>query len=121
MSRPSFDPQREVITEEQVPSNLIEGKLISLKTEFGPTLNVRAESSGESLLVLPFEYSHCLHLETSRAEPARLIPVNLQQIGLLFRGELDANISYRFGPLDQPGCRREDLHRADRLQLRNAL
>jgi hypothetical protein len=50
-----------------------------------------------------------------------LIPVNLQQIGLLFEGHADVEITYSFGPLQQPECRGDDLKRADTLRLREAL
>jgi hypothetical protein len=52
---------------------------------------------------------------------ARIVPANLQQIGLIFEGRVSARLSYLFGPLEQPNCRAEDLQRADRIRLREAL
>jgi hypothetical protein len=49
---------------------------------------------------------------------ARLVPVNLQQIGLIFENQIEARITYRFGLLKDAACRGEDIARADRLQLR---
>ncbi len=121
MSQESFDPERDVVSEEELPNDLHPGKLMSVKTNLGPRLNVRAGSPGQSLLVLPFEYSECLRLEILGGRTARLIPVNLQQTGLLFEGQIDITISYRFGPWDRPECRGDDVKRADRLKLRNAL
>jgi hypothetical protein len=117
----SFDPERDGLIEDQVPDEIVPGRLLSLSAEFGPALSVRAESPGWTVLLLPFEYSHCLRLQGIEGQSARLIPVNLLQTGLLFYRVVEAKISYRFGPLDQPRCRDSDLKRADRLRLRDAL
>ena len=60
-----------------------------MTVDLGPTLIVRATSPGRSLLILPFDYSHCLRLEAAGGG-ARLIPVNLQQTGLLFEERVEA-------------------------------
>jgi hypothetical protein len=103
-----------------VPADLAAGSLQSLTVENGPSLHVKATSSGRSLLVLPFEYSHCLRLKET-GSTARLIPVNLQQTGLLFDGSADVEIDYRFGPLANPTCRGADLARMDALHVHDAL
>jgi hypothetical protein len=121
LEEPSFDPERDVVVEDDPPADLVPGKLLSLTTEFGPILSIRAESPGRSLLVLPFEYSHCLRLKVEAGASARLVPVNLLQVGLLFQHQFEGEISYRFGPLDHPECRGDDIQRADRLELRAAL
>ena len=115
-----FDPQRDVLVEQDVPADLAAGSLQSLTVENGPSLHVKATSSGTSLLVLPFEYSHCLRLKET-GSTARLIPVNLQQTGLLFDGSADVEIDYRFGPLANPTCRGDDLARMDMLHVHDAL
>ncbi len=117
MERDTFDPERDVVVEEQIDGNLVPAQSVSVVTDFGPTLTVRAESPGRSLLVLPFEFSRCLRIDSEEQEPARLVAVNLQQTGLLFDQHVSARISYRFGVFDHPQCRREDLARADRLRL----
>lgn len=121
LSAPSFDPRRDVVLETAIAGPLVPGKLLSLTAELGPALSVNAESSGQSLLLLPFEYSNCLRIETRDGTAAHLVPANLQQIGLLFERRISARISFVFGPLQQPECRGEDLKRADRLRLREAL
>jgi len=118
---PSFDPEQDAVVEEAPPANLVPGTLQSLTVEAGPVLHVQAQSQSTSLLVLPFEYSHCLRLMTKGDTSARLIPVNLQQTGLLFDGHADVEITYSFGPLQHPECRGDDLKRADTLRLREAL
>ena len=117
----SFDPQQNAVVEEDPQANLVPGTLRSLTVESGPALHIQADSSGMSLLVLPFEYSRCLRLKAADGSAARLIPVNLQQTGLLFDGHADVEIAYSFGPFDQPTCRGDDLARMDRLQVRAAL
>ncbi len=121
MTDSSFDPERDVLVEEQIQGPIVGGTLLSLTTESGAVLSIGAVSSGKSLLLLPFEYSHCLKLETLDGTSARLVAANLQQTGLLFEHSVSARITYRFGPLDQPQCRGDDLMRADRLKLRDAL
>jgi hypothetical protein len=116
----TFDPQQDVLVEQDVPADLVPGTLQSLTVENGPTLHVKATSPGTSLLVLPFEYSHCLRLKET-GSTARLIPVNLQQTGLLFGGSADVEIDYRFGPLATPTCRGDDLARMDVLHVHDAL
>jgi hypothetical protein len=120
LKSPTFDPQQDVIVEQDVPANLVPGTLQSLTVEDGPTLHVKATSPGISLLVLPFEYSHCLRLKET-GSTARLIPVNLQQTGLLFDGSADVEIDYRFGPLANPTCRANDVARMDVLHAHDAL
>src|SRR5262249_10421332 len=117
----SFDPEHDVLVEKQIPEGLVPASQASIITDLGPTLSVRAESSGRSLLVLPFEYSHCLRLELHDGTSAQLIPVNLQQTGLLFEGRITVAIVYRFGFFDHPQCRHDDLERANRLRLRDVL
>ena len=85
MERDTFDPERDVVVEEPIEGNLVPARSVSVVTDFGPTLTIRAQSPGRSLLVLPFEYSQCLRIDLQEQGSARLIAVNLQQTGLLFR------------------------------------
>jgi hypothetical protein len=117
----SFDPLDDVVVESEINRDLVPATNASVITNLGPTLWITAESAGWSLLVLPFEYSHCLHVDAQDGTTASLIAVNLQQTGLLFEKKIKANLSYRFGPLDHPECRKADLERADRIRLREAL
>jgi hypothetical protein len=120
MASNSFDPERDALIEEKLEIPLVPATLTSLTTNFGPTLSLEAQSSGSSLLVLPFEYSHCLRLVPKDGTSAQMLPVNLQQIGILFERQLRADISYQFGPLAQPQCRGQDRDRADKLRLKDA-
>jgi hypothetical protein len=116
MAKDTFDPERDVVIEEDIPTTLVSASDVAVFTDYGPTLNVRATSSGWSLLVLPFEYSACLRMSLIGSGSARPLPANLQQTSLLFEGRLNASITYRFGPFDQ--CRHKDMERAERLRLR---
>jgi hypothetical protein len=121
MKDKAFDAEQQALVEDDPPDDLVPGQLRSLMIDAGPTIRVDADSAGKSLLVLPFEFSYCLRLEQDDGGSARLIPVNLQQTGLLFDRQAKVRISYHFGPLDQVGCRGEDLERADRLRLHEAM
>jgi len=94
--------------------------LISLTVDAGPSLKVWAKSDGWSLLILPFEFNHCLRLNGSKGT-GELIPVNLQQIGLLFENTIAAQITRRFCFFDESQCREEDKKRADKLNLKEML
>jgi hypothetical protein len=48
---------------------------------------------------------------------ARLLPVNLQQTGLLFEGQTEVGIEYRYGLFGNAQCRGTDLDRANALRL----
>jgi hypothetical protein len=115
-----FDPKRDVIVEGDVPTGLVPATAASITVDRGPKLIVQATSQGDSLLVLPFDYSHCLRIKNTRGG-AELVPVNLHQTGLLFKASVEAEVTYRFGLFDESECRRDDLNRADRLQLKEAL
>jgi hypothetical protein len=115
-----FDPKRDVVVEDSIPSGLVPAISTSVTVDLGPTLVVQSFSSKRSLLVLPFEYSHCLRLTSANAG-ARLVPVNLQQTGLLFEGSVEARITYRFGLFSDSSCRGDDVRRANGLQLRDAV
>jgi hypothetical protein len=82
---------------------------------------VEADSPGTSLLVLPIEYSHCLHVDltTSGAIPPRLLRVNLAMAGILFSGAVKGSLTLRYGPLSS-GCRMEDWREAEALRIGEA-
>jgi hypothetical protein len=115
-----FDPKLDVVIETEIAGHLVPASSALVTVDRGPAVTVRAASSGSSLLVLPFEYSHCLELEV-RGGRAQLLPVNLQQLGLLFDKEVEARITYRFGLFHNSRCRAEDHRRADDLKLKEAL
>jgi hypothetical protein len=118
MKATSFDPQRDVAVEGELPADLVPADSVSITVEAGPQLHIRATSHGHSLLALPFEFSHCLRLHAPAGTSAYLLPVNLQQTGLIFQGQIEVNIEYRYGLFGDAQCRGADLDRANALRLR---
>jgi hypothetical protein len=72
--------------------------------------SVEARSSGTSLLVLPFEFSRCLQIDTvaDDIDPPRLFRVNAIETGVLFSRHLTAKIKYFTGLFHNSGCRVRD-------------
>ena len=118
MKATSFDPQRDVVVDGALPANLVRADSVSVTVEAGAQLHIQGISRGHSLSVLPFEFSHCLRLHAPRGASASLLPVNLQQTGLIFDGQTELNIEYRFGLFGEAQCRGADLNRANALHLR---
>jgi hypothetical protein len=105
MWQPSFNPQNSVILTERLEVPIVPALGAELKFERS-AIHVNAKSAGQSLLLLPLQYSRCLALEP--ADKGKLLRANLVQAGLLFEGDLDVRIRLRYG-IFQPGCRKEDL------------
>jgi hypothetical protein len=79
--------------------------------------DIAASSPGESVLVLPVQYSHCW---SSSSPGAELFRADLMQLGVRFHGTLDAELNFRFGPWFDGGCRSDDAADMDRLKIRQA-
>ena len=99
--------KRAVVTEE------ITGDLTPLRSSalsmVDEGLHITAESAGRSLVVVPLEFSHCLILKEKRPRAgATLMRVDGLLSGIVFEHELDATLSFRFGPLINPLCRWRD-------------
>lgn len=115
---PSFDGSQQFVTEAPVDRVLTGADDVEVRITKGPELSISGRSSGESLLVLPFEFSHCL---TAHGDGLiDLIPVNLGQVGLLVEGEFSIGISYSFGLFSGYKCRAADLARIEQLDLARA-
>lgn len=78
-------------------------------------IGLSGHADGRALVVLPIQYSSCLVIGTARPGlPApRLVRADLALTGLVFDGELDANLSLRVAPSDAECLYRESaaLHR----------
>jgi hypothetical protein len=118
LARRGFDGRAEVVLDEPLDGALVPA-IRSRMYVVKDGLKVSAESAGRSLIVLPVQYSRCWELESS-APGARLLRVNLMQMGILFDGKLEAELRLRFGPFWASACRFEDIRDADRLRLREA-
>jgi hypothetical protein len=118
---PNFDPARTAIFIDSVDNGDVPAQFdpvdgASLKLVRGGML-VEASSPGTSLLVLPFEFSHCLSVSVPVLETTgpRLLRVNGIEIGLLFSGTIRTEIRYFNGPFAKPNCRIRDAADFSRL------
>ena len=117
MRVPGFDGARTVIVTEKLSGDFVPAREATMIVERGG-LSLRAASAGESLLVLPVQYSHCWQLRN--APNATLFRANLMQLGIRFSGELKAELRQVFGPLWHSYCRVEDAHDMERLKIDEA-
>ena len=114
MHDPAFDGRRVVVTDAALDETLVSAanvKLIYEKDGF----RLQATSTGRSLLVLPTQFSHCWTV--SGGGGASLFRADMTQLGVDFRGELDARLRFKFGPIFAGGCRIEDLNDMERLRV----
>jgi hypothetical protein len=74
-------------------------------------IEVHATSAGRSLVVIPFQFSHCLSADPHNAtEMPDIRRADLFLTGLVFDRELDATLKYRLGPFQNRQCRMADLY-----------
>jgi hypothetical protein len=78
---------------------------------------VKATSAGTSLLVIPFEFSHCLTVRSwdDAVRPPGLIRVNAMLTGVLFDHAVNAELRYFTGPFSGATCRLRDADEFKRL------
>lgn len=76
-------------------------------------VHVRGETVGESVVLMPFEYSNCLQLESKDTNAATLLRLNGIQLAIRFTGQLDAQIR-----LVDRGFGLRSCWRADQLPAR---
>lgn len=121
MSRPDFNPRNTAIVEQPIPADLVPADTTELLIDRG-TLVFSGASSGLSLAVLPFEYSHCLRMhlsENSTTGKPRLIRVNSHQMGILFNKRVSVRIIFQFSPFDNADCRLKDIEDWQTLGVRD--
>lgn len=107
-----FDPKRNVIVDDwgSDKSDLTKAvvKNLSLVTN---GYKVRAASVGESILVLPIEYSNCWVWSSDESENEKfptIVRANGVLVGLHFVGSIDGQITFQTGPFMMPGCKLKD-------------
>jgi len=117
---PSFDPRATAIVHDGWagdPRALAPARRVAI-TRIPGGLHIEAESDGEALAVLPFEFSRCLDLRTTSPDPAPAIGrVNLMLTGLHFTRRVDATLKFRYGPFHNPRCRLDDTKDIQRMGL----
>ncbi len=117
---PAFDPGRLALAHDDWAGNVpltAADKAEITRTTGGYRLT--ASSSATSLLVLPFEFSRCLKVKQVGGN-ARMGRVDFFLTGVVFDKKLDAEISFRFGPFENAGCRLSDAKDIQALGLNAA-
>jgi len=119
MSRPDFDGRQTVVTDDaSIPNNLVSATWASMTVRRGGVA-LSASSAGQSVLILPVQYSHCWRIVSGGG--ATLFRANVMQLGVRFSGKLRVELQQIFGPFWQSGCRVEDATDAKRLRMVDAL
>jgi hypothetical protein len=113
MAAPDFDFTRQVVLSQAINESLVPAhdmRLVIIRNG----LHVSGKSNGTSLVVLPYQFSHCLR---ARDAQVRVVRTNLMMAGLIFSGDLDTDIVFDYG-LFWPACRRADLVDMRQLDLK---
>jgi hypothetical protein len=75
----------------------------------GNKYEIKAQSNGKTLIILPIEFSKCFKFEKiGESNLLGSIPVDIGQLGLIFNKDLHVKFNYKNGPLTNPGCRLYD-------------
>ena len=99
LGNPASDYAREALLSGEDPGALVEATDIGITVEKGG-IHVRARSPGKSLVVIPFQFSHCLRVtaKLGQGTPQLGRSQDLLLTGILFEGDLDTFVAYRQGP-----------------------
>jgi hypothetical protein len=114
MKSADFDGRDTVLVDRRLDGEFIPAVAAEMTVEPGG-FTVRAASRGESLLVLPVQYSNCWQM--TGAPSATLFRANLLQLGIRFSGSLSAQLRQVFGPFGHAGCRLRDVDDMYRLNV----
>jgi hypothetical protein len=105
---------------EPVPTNLSAASAVITLVPAG--FRVQGTSSGTSLSLLPFVFNRCYSMALNGGDSkARLVRANLNMLGLLFTGSVDATLTLETGPWNRPGCLAEESRDLAALGLSAAL
>jgi hypothetical protein len=110
----SFDFTRQVVLPVKPEQPLVPARDMRLSLMRGGGLHVSGRSDGTSLVMLPYQFSHCLRARDHRV---RLVRANLLMTGMIFSGAVDTDIAFDYG-LFSPACRRKDLADMKRLDMK---
>ena len=110
-----IDFRKTALVEAPINGPLAPASLKELCFEKGPVIRIEAHSEGQSMLVLPFDFSYCL--QYSGTGDPKIVPVNLSCTGLLFERELKGRIKFRFSPSVNLKNRQKDIERCQGLGI----
>lgn len=108
-----LDPARTALLFEPLPEGyrgpLSPAEAVDFRLKKGKMV-LEARSQGISMVVVPFEFSNCLTLESSDQSgiSPKLIRVNAMQSGILFKDRLSASVGYFTSPFSGATCRIRD-------------
>lgn len=112
-----FDGRQSVLVTEPLEGAFVpatEARMVVARGGFDLT----ASSAGDSVLVLPVQFSHCW--QVSGQSGVSLFRANLMQLGVRFKGDLAVQVRQVFGPLWNSGCRLLNAEDMERLRLQEA-
>lgn len=119
MSSPTFDGRQTVVTDDaSIPNNLVAATNATMTVRMGGVA-VQASSTGESVLVLPVQYSHCWQIISGSG--ATLFRANLMLLGVRFTGNAQIELRQMFGPFWHSNCRVTDAADGEKLRLVDAV
>lgn len=119
MARPDFDGRKTFVTDDtSIGGNLVPATGAGMTVRLGGVA-LQASSTGQSVLVLPVQYSHCWQIVSGGN--AKLFRANMTQLGVLFSGELRVELRQFFGPFWQSSCRLADAADIKRLRTDEAV
>jgi hypothetical protein len=119
MSDPGFDGRETLVTDDaSIGNDLVRATGAAMTVRLGGVA-LRASSTGQSVLVLPVQFSHCWRIVSG--SEATLFRANLLQLGVRFTGELRLELRQVFGPFWQSSCRLADVADVQRLRMVDAL
>jgi len=81
-------------------------------------IKVTSKSPGTSLIVLPFQFSHCYKVNPQVADSSvKVMRANIVQTAILFRDKLDIELIFDFGMTRNAKCRERDIREIKDLNL----
>jgi hypothetical protein len=121
MSKKDFDGNKKVIiNDETININALSPAKAAVMTVIRGGINIKANSTNHSILVLPVQYSHCW--KTNKSHPnIHLFRANLMQLGIYFSGNISIDLKQVFGPFGNSSCKLKDADDIKTLNFLNAL
>jgi hypothetical protein len=94
LGRLDFNFERQVILSDPAPENLALAHDIRITIVRGG-IRLTAHGAGKSLVVVPFQYSHCLSVVSNLGGNVLLSRADVLLTAVAFENDLDATITYR--------------------------
>jgi hypothetical protein len=121
MSNADFDGQKfVVINDEIVIIDKLSPAIDSEMSIIRGGINVKSNTTGHSILVLPVQYSHCWKANKNNPN-IQFFRANLMQLGIYFSENISIDIKQVFGPFGNSQCKLADSTDIKNLDFLNAL